>query len=58
MVSDAQKKANQRYNQKTYDQIKVLVKKGQREEIKAHAEKQGKSLNAYITDLIKADMKK
>ena len=39
-----------RYNEKTYDQLRVLVKKGQREIIKAHAEAQGLSLNAYITD--------
>ena len=34
----------------------TLVKKGDRELIKAHAESQGKSLNGYINDLIKADM--
>lgn len=33
-LSVAQKKANQRYNAKTYDQIKVVVKKGRREVIK------------------------
>jgi predicted HicB family RNase H-like nuclease len=40
-----------------YDQIKVLVKKGEREEIKNYAESQGMSLNGYINKLIKDDMK-
>lgn len=47
-MSEARKKANEKYNAKAYDQIKVLVKKGQRDVIKAHAEKQGESLNGFI----------
>ena len=58
MITEARKKANQKYNEKAYDQIKVLVKKGQRDIIKAYAESQGKSLNAYINELISEDMKK
>lgn len=55
-LSEARKKANEKYNAKAYDQIKVLVKKGKREEIKAHAERQGLSLNGYINKLIAEDM--
>ena len=58
MFTEARKRANQKYNAKAYDQLKVLVKKGEREKIKAYAEAQGKSLNSYINDLIKADMAK
>ena len=57
MLTEARKKANQKYNEKSYDQLKVLVKKGTRDKIKAFAENQGKSLNGYINELIKADMK-
>ena len=57
MLTEARKKANQKYNEKSYDQLKVLVKKGTRDKIKAFAESQGKSLNGYINELIKADMK-
>lgn len=57
MITEARKKANQKYNEKSYDQIKVLVKKGEREKIKKFAEERGKSLNSYINDLIKNDMK-
>lgn len=57
-LSVAQKKANQRYNAKTYDQIKVVVKKGRREVIKEFAKSQGLSLNKYVNKLIDEDMRK
>ncbi len=57
-MSKAQTRASNKYQSKAYDRIALLVKKGQREIIKAHAEAQGKSLNAYINDLIVADMAK
>ena len=56
MLTEAKKRANRKYNDNTYEQLKVLVHKGEREKIKAYAESQGKSLNGYINDLIKADM--
>lgn len=56
--TQASNRAVQKYSAKTYDQIKVLVKKGEREKIKAHAEAQGLSLNAYINKLIAEDMEK
>ena len=53
----ASNNAVHKYSANTYDQIKVLVKKGEREEIKNYAESQGLSLNGYINKLIKDDMK-
>lgn len=47
-----------KFNAENYDRLHVSVPKGQREVIKAHAEKKGKSLNSYINDLIKEDMEK
>jgi uncharacterized protein (DUF1778 family) len=47
-----------RYNIKTYDRIEVKVKKGEKEKIKNFATKQGKSLNAFIVDLIVCEMGK
>ena len=55
-LSEARKKANEKYNAKAYDQVKVLVKKGQRDIIKQHAESKGLSLNGYINKLISDDM--
>ena len=41
-----------RYNAKVYDEIKVRVEKGRKESIKAHAEAQGESVNAFINRAI------
>ena len=51
-VSDSQKKASAKYNLKAYDRIELKVKKGEKDIIKAHAEKQGESLNAFINRAI------
>lgn len=47
-----------RYNAKAYDQIPLRVKKGEKEIIQKRAEKLGKSVNSYITDLIEQDLNK
>ena len=45
------------YNEKAYDRISLVVKKGRREELKAYAESKGMSINGYINKLIDEDMK-
>ena len=57
-TSDAQYRATKKYNAKSYDRIEISVYKGEKTKIKEHAQKKGKSLNSYIYDLIKEDMKK
>ncbi|MBO4867963.1 MAG: hypothetical protein J5582_15590 [Ruminococcus sp.] len=52
-LSEARKKANEKYNAKAYDQVKVLVKKGEREQLKAHADSRGESLNGFINRAIR-----
>lgn len=47
-----------KWNANAYDRIAVVVPKGQKETIKARAESQGESVNAYIWRLIQEDMKK
>lgn len=54
--TQASNKAVQKYSAKAYDQVKINVYKGQREQIKAYAEKRGMSLNGYINKLIADDM--
>ena len=44
------------YAKKAYDDIRLQVKKGRKEQIKAYAEAQGMSLNGYINQLISEDM--
>ncbi len=55
-ASKAQQKAVAKYMKNNYDEIKIRIKKGDKERFKAYAESQGKSLNSYIADLMYADM--
>lgn len=57
-MSNAQQRAKAKYNKKAYDRFLITVRKGERDEIKKYAEEKGKSLNAYIVELIEKDMKK
>lgn len=41
---------------KTYDRINLTVPKGRKEAVKAHAESQGESLNAFINRAITETM--
>ena len=45
-----------KYQDKAYDSVNLRLKKGDRDIIKAFAEKQGKSLNAFIVEAIKEQM--
>ncbi len=47
----------ERYNKKVYEDIRLRVKRGQKEPIQARADSLGKSLNGYIVDLIESDFK-
>lgn len=55
---NARTRASNKYTAKTYDRLNIFVPKGEREQIKAHAASQGKSLNSYVYSLIVADMNK
>ena len=48
----AQTRAKNKYNAKAYDSLRVVVKKGRKDIIRAHAEKQGESLNGFINRAI------
>lgn len=51
-VSEARKRANEKYVKNTYDEIKVRVPKGKKEKIKTHAESIDGSLNKFINRAI------
>ena len=57
-ASKAQQKAVAKYMKNNYDEVKIRIKKGDKEYFKAYAESQGKSLNSYIADLMYADVRK
>lgn len=40
------------YNKLKYEDLRIRVPKGKKEQIKAHAEFQGKSLNSFINEAI------
>lgn len=45
-----------KYATKVYDRLQIIVKKGKKAEIQAAAEKQGESLNAYVTEAVRRRM--
>ena len=46
------------WNAKAYDRINLMVPKGQKEIIKAHAERKGESVNGFINRIIDEAMEK
>ena len=56
--TEARRRANEKYNAKAYDEIKVRVPKGKKERIKAHAEKNGESLNGFVNRAVDEAMNK
>lgn len=55
-VSKSQQKAVHKYVKANYDRMELTVPKGRKELIKAHAEAQGQSVNAYINAAIDEKM--
>lgn len=56
-ISKAQQKAVHKYVKNNYDRIELTVKpKGKKEDIKAHAEKNGETLNSFINRAIDETM--
>lgn len=51
-MTEAQKRAIEKYQKANYDFIKIRLNKGEKETIQSNAEKQGKSINQYLRDLI------
>lgn len=47
-ISESRRRANEKYNAKAYDEIKVRVPKGQKEELQAHAAAHGESVNGFV----------
>ena len=57
-VSKANQRAVAKYMKENYDEIKVRVPKGEREKIRAHAEKLGESANGFIQRAIRETMER
>ena len=47
-----------KYKKNAYDRIELLVHKGEKQQIKDYAASRGKTVNGFITDLIRQEMNK
>ena len=52
----ASTKAKNKYNAANYDSLRIVVPKGQKAAIQAHAESKGESINGLVNGLLRADM--
>ncbi len=57
-ASKAQQRAVGKYMKENYDEIKVRIPKGRKEEIKAHADSRGESVNRFIKRAIDETMER
>lgn len=57
-ITKAQQKAVAKYTKANYDEIKVRAPKGRKEEIQAHAQARGESVNAFINRAIDNQMER
>lgn len=54
--SEAQKKAVKKYNEKSYDELKVRVKKGSKDIIQRHANSNNETVNRMINRLLENEI--
>ncbi|MCI9376820.1 MAG: hypothetical protein HFF85_10515 [Oscillibacter sp.] len=57
-ISEARRRANEKYNAKAYEEIKVRVPKGKKEIVQAHAEARKESVNGFINRAILETMER
>lgn len=57
-ISEARRRANEKYNAKAYEEIKVRVPKGKKEIVQAHAEARKESVNGFINRAISETMER
>jgi len=58
LASKARQKAVIRYTKNNYDRLEARAPKGQGEEVKAHAKRNGESLNAFLLRAIQETMQR
>lgn len=51
-LSEARKRANEKWNAKAYEQILIRVNKGKKDQIQKFAESNGESLNGFVNRAI------
>ena len=56
--TEARKEGNRKWDAANLDRLSLALPKGRKDEIKAHAEAQGKSVNGYISEAIEEKMER
>lgn len=49
-------RAKNKYNAANYDSLRIVVPKGQKQAVEAHAKAKGQSVNGLVNALLRADM--
>ncbi|MDE6594995.1 MAG: hypothetical protein K2K44_03180 [Oscillospiraceae bacterium] len=57
-ISKAQQKAVHKYVKNNYDRVNLMLYKGQKDIVKAHAERQSETLNGFINRAIAETMER
>jgi len=57
-LGKASTKAQNKYIAKAYDRVNLTMPKGRKDQVKAHAETQGESLNTFINRAITETMER
>ena len=55
-ASKAQIKATNKYNASNYDRLNLVVPKGRKQAVEAHAKGKGETVNSLVNALLRADM--
>ncbi|MBR2525366.1 MAG: hypothetical protein IKG57_06305 [Enterococcus sp.] len=56
--SEAKKRANQKWDSANLDRISVVIPKGEKTDIKNHADSRGESLNGFVVRAIHETMER
>lgn len=61
-MSESQKRgkaatrAKNKYNANNYDSLRIVIPKGQKQAVEAHAQRKGESINGLVNALLRAEM--
>lgn len=55
-TTKAQQKAVNKYIKNNYDSLRIVVPKGRKAAVEAHAKAKGESINGLVNALLRADM--
>ena len=57
-ISESQRKAVRKYNEKAYDRLEISVTKGKKATLQAHAAERNESLNGFVNRAIDETMER